>query len=106
MSFANEENGIAALIQVLQDAAPRLMVLEATGGLERTVVAKLLAAALLIAVINHRQVRAFAKVSGQHAKTDRLDACLLAHVAQAIQPAQGPLSEAAMAFADHLARRR
>lgn len=106
-SFANDSNGIDALCKALQHAAPRLIVLEATGGLERALVAELLAVALPVAVVNPRQVRDFAKASGQLAKTDQLDARILARFAQAIQPAQRPLPDAeALTFADQLARRR
>lgn len=105
--FANDASGIDALVHTLQQTPPRLIVLEATGGLERALVAQLLAAALPVAVVNPRQVRDFAKARGQWAKTDRLDARVLAHFAAAIQPVQRPLPDAdTQAFADQLARRR
>lgn len=106
-AFANDEAGIGDLLQELRAARPRLIVLEATGGLERSLVAALLGASLAVAVVNPRQVRDFAKASGRLAKTDRLDAQVLARFAQAIEPAQRALpDETAQAFADHLARRR
>ncbi|HVT33268.1 MAG TPA: IS110 family transposase [Rhodanobacteraceae bacterium] len=106
-TFANDEAGIAALVAYARTRAPRLMVLEATGGLERALVATLMAAGLPIAVVNPRQVRDFAKASGRLAKTDRIDARVLAQFAQAIQPVQRALpDEAAQAFADQLTRRR
>lgn len=106
-SFANDEAGIAALVERLQAQTPKLIVLEATGGFERIAAAALAAAQLPVAVVNPRQVRDFAKASGRLAKTDRLDAAVLAHFAQAIQPAQRPLpDQAAQAFAEQLARRR
>jgi transposase len=106
-SFVNDEAGIAALIERLKVLSPSLIVLEATGGYERSVTAGLAAARLPVAVVNPRQVRDFAKATGRLAKTDRLDAQVLAHFAQAIQPAQRPIpDEAAQEFAEQLARRR
>lgn len=106
-TFTNDEAGLAALVGYARTAAPRLIVLEATGGLERALVATLLAADLPMAVVNPRQVRDFAKASGRWAKTDRIDARVLAEFARAIQPLQRPLpDEAAQAFADQLTRRR
>lgn len=106
-SFANTDEGIATLLDRLSASPPKLVVLEATGGLERALVAALLAAQLPVAVVNPRQVRDFAKASGRLAKTDRIDAQVLARFGQAIAPAQRALpDEAAQAFADQLARRR
>jgi transposase len=105
--FANDDSGIAALVKMLGHAHPKLVVLEATGGLERALVAALLAASLPVAVVNPRQVRDFAKASGRLAKTDGIDARVLAHFAQAIEPVQRALPDAtAQAFADQLTRRR
>jgi transposase len=70
------------------------MVLEATGGLERAVVAALALAELPVAVVNPRQVRDFAKATGRLAKTDAVDAAVLAHFAQALQPTPRPLPDA------------
>jgi transposase len=107
VAFANDDAGRSQLVQELVQAQPTLVVLEATGGLERALVAQLLMAKLPVAVVNPRQVRAFAKATGQLAKTDRLDARVLARFAAAIQPAQRPIpDEAAQDFADRLARRR
>lgn len=106
-AYGNDEAGIVQLLQGLSSAPPRLIVLEATGGLERALVAALLAKGLAVAVVNPRQVRDFAKASGRFAKTDRIDARVLAHFAKAIEPTQRPLpDEAAQAFADQLTRRR
>lgn len=69
------------------------MVLEATGGLQRAVVAALAAAALPVVVVNPRQVRDLAKATGQLAKTDALDARALAHFAEAIRPEPRPISD-------------
>lgn len=107
LSFGNESASIAQLVAVLRAARPALIVLEATGGLERALVAELLLADLPVAVVNPRQVRRFAEAVGVLAKTDRLDARVLAGFAGAIRPPTRPLPEAeATALADLLARRR
>ena len=90
----NDETGIAALVGRLQAVQPTLMVLEATGGYHRAVVAALAAAALPLVVVNPRQVRDFAKATGQLAKTDALDARAVAHFAEAVRPALRPLPDA------------
>lgn len=104
---ANEDKALTALAVRLQAASPTLIVLEATGGLERALVAQLLAAKLPVVVANPRQVRDFAKATGKLAKTDRLDARVLAHFGQALKPVPRPLpDEATQDLADQLARRR
>jgi transposase len=103
--FGNDADGVAALVASLP--APRLVVLEATGGHERLVVAALHAAAIPVAVVNPRQVRHFARASGKLAKTDALDAQLLARYAERIQPAPRPQADAtSQELASLLARRR
>jgi transposase len=107
LSVANDPAGIQALITTLQEANPTLVVLEATGGLERALVAELLVAKLPVAVVNPHQVRRFAEALGYLAKTDPLDARVLAHFAAAIQPPTRDWPDAATrALADQLARRR
>jgi transposase len=107
LSVGNDAAGFASLTATLQAAAPALIVLEATGGLERARVAELLVAGLPVAVVNPRQVRRFAEALGVLAKTDRLDARVLARFAAAVQPPIRPLPQAeALALADQLARRR
>jgi transposase len=91
---ANEEAGITELVDRLRPLGPELIVLEATGGLERLVVAALALAGLPVAVVNPRQVRDFAKATGRLAKTDALDAAALAHFAEAIRPQPRPLPDA------------
>jgi transposase len=92
--LANDPGGIAALVADPRALAPALVVLEATGGLELPVVAALQVAGLPVAVVNPRQARDFARATGQLAKTDRLDAALLARFAEAIRPApQAPVPE-------------
>ena len=76
----------AALVVRLQAEAPTLIVVEATGGYERGVVSALALAGLPVAVVNPRRVRDFAKASQHLAKTDRIDAAVLAHFAQTFQP--------------------
>jgi transposase len=105
--FANAAEGIAQLVVALTARAPRLIVLEATGGHETAVTAALVAAGRDVAVVNPRQVRDFARATGQLAKTDALDARVLARFAQRIQPPVRPLPEAvAEEVAALLARRR
>lgn len=90
----NDATGLAALVGRLQAVQPTLIVLEATGGYHRAVVAALAAAALPLVVVNPRQVRDFAKATGQLAKTDALDARAVAHFAEAVRPALRPLPDA------------
>jgi len=105
--FANDEAGHAALIAALTPLAPALIVLEATGGYERAVTVALAAAGLPVVVANPRQIRDFAKATGQLAKTDRLDAAVLAHFAQRVQPAVRPVPDAtAQELRDLVTRRR
>jgi transposase len=103
----NDAAGVAALAARLAGLAPALVVLEATGGLERLAAAELAAAGLPVAVVNPRQVRAFARAVGQLAKTDALDAALLARFGEAVRPPPRPLPDAAQQeLAALLARRR
>lgn len=88
---ANKASAFGELIAELIALRPALIVLEATGGLERAVVAALHTAGLPVVVVNPRQVRAFAQALGQLAKTDRLDARVLAHFAAALKPPLRPL---------------
>jgi transposase len=91
---ANTAAEITALTERLQERHIALVVLEATGGLEEPVAAALAAAGLSVAVVNPRQVRDFAKATGKLAKTDRLDAQVLAHFAAAVRPEPRPLPDA------------
>src|SRR5262245_13180441 len=77
-AVANDDAGIAALVERLQAMPPTLIVLEATGGYQRAAVAALAVAGLPVAVVNPRQAHDFAKATGQLAKTDALDAQALA----------------------------
>jgi transposase len=104
---ANDEAGISRVVDSLQALAPALVVLEATGGWELPLVAALAAAGLPVAVVNPRQVRDFARATGRLAKTDRIDAKVLAHFAQAVQPRPRPLPQGqAQELLAFLARRQ
>jgi transposase len=85
-SFANDEVGIRTLVKGLRELQPALIVLEATGGVERRVVRALASEELPVVVVNPRQVRDFAKATGQLAKTDRIDAEVLARFGEAVRP--------------------
>lgn len=90
----NDARGIASLVDRLQALQPTLIVLEATGGLERAATAALAAADLPVVVVNPRQARDFARATGPLAKTDALDARALAHCADVIRPTPRPLPDA------------
>jgi transposase len=85
---------VATLVERVQALHPTLIVLEATGGLERAVTRALATAGLPVVVVNPRQVRDFARATGQLATTDALDARALAHVADVIRPTPRPLPDA------------
>jgi transposase len=91
---ANDPEGFAAIVARLKAIGPTLIVLEATGGLEVPLAVALAAEALPVAVVNPRQVRDFARATGRLAKTDRIDAIVLAHFAEAIRPEVRPLPDA------------
>lgn len=92
-SVTNDRAGIEVLIQRLREVQPSLIVLEATGGLERGVTRALTSAEFPVVVVNPRQVRDFAKATGQLAKTDRIDALVLARFGEAVRPAIRPLPD-------------
>ena len=103
----NDEPGVAQVVERLQALQPTLIVLEATGGLEAPLTGALAVAGLPVVVINPRQVREFARATGQLAKTDRLDAQVLAQFAEAIRPPVRPVpDEQTRALAALVARRR
>jgi transposase len=105
-AVANDERGIRTLVERLQREPPELVVLEATGGYELLCVGALAAAALPVVVVNPRQVRDFAKATGQLAKTDRIDADVLALFAERVRPAVRPLPDADAQELDALLARR
>jgi len=107
--FVVERNasGLEQLVERLKPLAPSLVVLEATGGFETVAAAALAAAAMPVVIVNPAQVRAFAKAVGQRAKTDPIDAAVIAHFAEATKPEPRPLpDEATRLLADLVARRR
>lgn len=103
----NDEAGIAELVGALRGLRPGLIVAEATGGFERAAIVALAAAGLPVVVANPRQVRDFARATGQLAKTDALDAGILALFAERVRPTPRPLpTEAAQLLDAVLTRRR
>ena len=100
------ETGGEELISQMVDLGPALVLLEATGGLELPLVVALAAAGLPVVVVNPRQVRDFARATGTLAKTDALDAAVLAHFADAVRPAVRPLRDAETQVLNSLAARR
>jgi len=101
------EESITTLVERLRRHQPARLVLEATGGLEVPLASALAVAGIPVAVVNPRQVRDFAKATGQLAKTDAIDAQTLARFAEAVRPAPRPLpDEATQAFSALLTRRR
>jgi len=99
--------GLEVLVERLQALSPHIVALEATGGFETVVTAALAAAGLPVVVVNPAQIRAFAKALGQRAKTDPIDAAVIAHFAEATKPEPRPLpDEATRLLADLVARRR
>lgn len=99
--------GLATLVDRLRPIAPHLVALEATGGLEAIVVAALAAAGLPVVVVNPAQVRSFARALGKRAKTDPIDAAVIAHFAEATAPEIRPMADGATRLlADLVARRR
>jgi transposase len=106
-SVTNDKAGIEALVKRLGGIQTTLIVLEATGGLERILMRSLASAELPVVVVNPRQVRDFAKATGQLAKTDRIDALVLARFGEAVRPALRPLpDEMTLELRALIARRR
>ncbi len=104
---ANTEAGIRAIVKRLKKITSTLVVLEATAGMEASVAAAVAAAGIAVAVVNPRQVRAFAKAIGKLAKTDSIDAAVLSHFAEAVKPPVRPLPTAeARELTDLVSRRR
>jgi transposase len=85
-ALANDQEGIDSLIERLEEAPPELVVLEASGRYERPAAAAIAAAGIPVAVVNPRQARDYAKATGRLAKTDRIDAEILARFAGAVGP--------------------
>jgi transposase len=105
--FSRDAAGLEALVARLAALSPKLVAVEATGGFETVVAASLGAAGLPVVVVNPAQVRAFARAVGKRAKTDPIDAAVIAHFAAATEPQVRPLPDAATrTLADLVARRR
>ena len=105
-TMSYEESGVRELVSQLKTLEPAMVLLEATGGLELPMVVALAAAALPVVVVNPRQVRDFAKATGTLAKTDTLDAAVLAHFADAVRPDVRPLKDAETQVLASLVARR
>lgn len=101
-----DEKGISQVVKRLVEVSPTLIVMEATGGLEMRLAGELSAKSLPVAIINPRQARDFAKATGQLAKTDSVDAAILAAFARAIRPAVRPIKDADTRALDDLVTRR
>jgi transposase len=107
LRFGRDAAGIESLVGELVRLGVQLVAVEATGGFETVVVASLAAASLPVVVVNPAQVRAFARALGQRAKTDPIDAQVIAHFAAATRPQVRPLPDATtQALADLVTRRR
>ena len=102
----NDSAGVSTLVQRLQELRPTLVILEATGGMELLVVSELAVAKVPLVVANPRQVRSFARAAGKLAKTDKLDAHVLAQYGDALRPEPRPLPDAATRELDSLVTRR
>jgi transposase len=94
-TVSRDDGGLDELVNRLRQLAPQLIVLEATGGYEKVVLASLAGAGLAVLAVNPRQVRDFARACGRLAKTDRLDAAIIAHFAERLRPPLRPLPDAA-----------
>ena len=91
---SHDEAGVRQLVSQLKTLEPVMVLLEASGGLELPLVAALATEELPVVVVNPRQVRDFARATGKLAKTDSLDAAVLAHFAEVIRPPVRPLRDA------------
>ena len=101
-----DEAGIRKLVSQMKTLEPVMVLLEASGGLELPLVAALAAEAVPVVVVNPRQVRDFARATGKLAKTDALDAAVLAHFAEAVRPPVRPLRDAETQLLNSMAARR
>lgn len=106
VEVANTPDAISTLISELLNLQPALIVMEPTGGFEIPLAAALAAAQLPVAVVNARQIRDFAKAKGRFAKTDKIDAAVIAEFAEVFQPKPRPLKDEQTMELDSLVRRR
>jgi transposase len=106
-SVPNDDGGIEKMVVRIRELDAALVLLEATGGLERRALARLVTAGLRAMAVNSRNVRDFARVLGKLAKIDRLDAVILARFAEAVRPEWRPMAdEQTQQLQEHLTRRR
>ncbi len=106
-AVARDGKGLEELVTRLRTLSPQLIAIEATGGFETIAAAAIAGAALPLAVVNPAQVRHFAQAVGQRAKTDPIDAAVIAHFAEAVKPEPRPLpDQQARLLAELVARRR
>ena len=103
---SHDETGVRHLVSQLKALEPVMVLLEASGGLEVPLVAALAAHSVPVVVVNPRQVRDFARATGKLAKTDALDAAVLAHFAEAVRPPVRPLRDTETQALNSLAARR
>jgi transposase len=107
MTFNNDEEGVARMVDFVKPFCPRLIVLEATGGWEMAAATSLAVKGLPVVIANPRQVRDFAKSTGMLAKTDTIDARIIARFAESVKPEVRPLKdEEGQKLEALLARRR
>ena len=102
----NDDAGIRELVSQLKSLQPAMVVLEASGGFELPLVAAMAVEELPVVVVNPRQVRDFARATGKLAKTDALDAAVLAHFGEAVKPPVPPLRDAETQDLNSLVARR
>lgn len=105
-TVTNDEHGVQELITRLSGLRPELVVLEATGGLELLAVSELAAASLPVVVVNPRQVRHYAKATGELSKTDRIDARIISLFAERVRPEVRAIPDAEARELDALLTRR
>jgi transposase len=105
-SVTNDEAGVRDLTKRLNALRPDLIVLESTGGLETLAVSRFVTAGLPTVVVNPRQIRDFARATGQLAKTDTLDAEIIARFGESVRPAIRPLKDKALRELEALVLRR
>jgi transposase len=106
ITFSNDQNGVDALVKKLSRMDPELTVFESTGGYELLATSLLLEAGLAVVIVNPRQVRNFAKATGILAKTDAIDARVIARFAEAVKPDVRPLKDRATSDLTALVTRR
>ncbi len=103
---SHDDAGVRQLVSRLKAIEPAMVLLEASGGLELPLVTALAAHSVPVVVVNPRQVRDFARATGKLAKTDALDAAVLAHFAEAVRPPVRPLRDTETQALNSLAARR